>query len=150
MQCLAETGVAISAYLGGEESVAATFLRNRGATVYDTPPELSDVLAEASMVVSHGGSGLTQAAMRVGRPQVILPIHAESQITAGRVEALGAGFAVRSFTRANLKEALINVLEINHFVERAREVAMQIDRLGLPSDPVGEAVALCRELLDRS
>jgi UDP:flavonoid glycosyltransferase YjiC (YdhE family) len=149
IQALAEAGVPISAYLGGAESATSMFLKNRGATVHDTPPVLEVVLAEASMVVSHGGSGLTQAALKIGRPQVIVPIHAESQITAGRVEELGVGLAVRKFSRKTLKEALTQVLEVRLFQERAQETAVNIDRLGLPADPVGEAVTLCRELLDR-
>ena len=52
----------------------ATYAENRGGLVYDASPKLSDVLARASFVVSHGGSGLAQAALRVGRPQVIAPI----------------------------------------------------------------------------
>lgn len=148
VQALAELGLPISAYLGGAESATSVFLRNRGATVYSEPPPLSEVLAEASMVVSHGGSGLTLAALVTGRPQVILPIHDESQITAGRVEHLGVGLAVLKFSREEIRDALSKVAEIRHFRERAEEVARRIGELQLPRDPVGEAGTACLALLD--
>jgi UDP:flavonoid glycosyltransferase YjiC (YdhE family) len=148
VQILGSAGVPMSAYLGGVESATSMFLKSRGGQVHDKPPALGEVLAGASMVVSHGGSGLAQAALRVGRPQVIAPIHAESQITAGRVEELGVGLALRKFSRKLMSDALLEVVEVRHFQERASAVATEIDRMGLPEDSVGEAVRLCAELME--
>jgi len=49
------------------------------------------MLARASGVISHGGSGITQSAFAAGRPQLLLPLQFEADLTAHALEALGTG-----------------------------------------------------------
>ncbi|MFE9426462.1 glycosyltransferase [Kitasatospora sp. NPDC006697] len=53
-----------------------------------------DVLAAASVVVCHGGSGTTFGALAAGTPLVVMPLLADQPTNARRVEAAGAGTAV--------------------------------------------------------
>ncbi|MEH6728473.1 MAG: nucleotide disphospho-sugar-binding domain-containing protein, partial [Hyphomicrobiales bacterium] len=91
-----------------------------------------DVLPAATAVMSHGGAGLTQAAMIVGRPQIILPIHFESEATAGRLESLGVGKGIRSANADDLKNAISAVLEVRRFGENAQALASKISDMKLP------------------
>lgn len=53
-----------------------------------------EVLAEADLVVCHGGSGTTYGALAAGVPTVVVPLFADQPINARTVEALGAGLVV--------------------------------------------------------
>jgi UDP:flavonoid glycosyltransferase YjiC (YdhE family) len=53
-----------------------------------------DVLAEASVVVCHGGSGTTFGALAAGVPLVILPMFADQPANGRLVSAAGAGLVV--------------------------------------------------------
>jgi UDP:flavonoid glycosyltransferase YjiC (YdhE family) len=53
-----------------------------------------DALAEASLVVSHGGSGTTLGALAAGLPLVVVPLFADQPPNARRVAEVGAGVVV--------------------------------------------------------
>lgn len=132
IQAVCQTKAKISAYLGNSNTAAAQFLKLRGGHIYSKPPELSDVLPSVTAVMSHGGAGLTQAAMIVGRPQIIMPIHFESEATAGRLESLGVGKGIRSANSDDLKNAISAVLEVRRFGENAKALASEIADMNLP------------------
>ena len=54
----------------------------------------ADVLAEATLVVSHGGSGTTLGALAAGLPLVVVPLFADQPPNARRVAEVGAGLVV--------------------------------------------------------
>ena len=53
-----------------------------------------EVLARAALVVCHGGSGTTQAALAAGVPLVVVPMLADQPANAAMVQRLGAGLTV--------------------------------------------------------
>ena len=55
-----------------------------------------DVLAEAALVVCHGGSGTTYGALAAGVPVVVVPVFADQFANAPAVTRAGAGIAVRA------------------------------------------------------
>jgi UDP:flavonoid glycosyltransferase YjiC (YdhE family) len=54
----------------------------------------ADALAEADLVVCHGGSGTTFGALAAGLPVVIVPLFADQFANAARVAAAGAGVSL--------------------------------------------------------
>jgi UDP:flavonoid glycosyltransferase YjiC (YdhE family) len=97
----------------------------------------ADVLAEASVVVCHGGSGTTLGALAAGLPLVIVPLFADQPENARRVAAVGAGVAVEPEPGA-LRGAIEEVLGEPSYGRRAREVAAEMAALA----PVDAAFAL--------
>jgi UDP:flavonoid glycosyltransferase YjiC (YdhE family) len=53
-----------------------------------------DVLADAALVVAHGGSGTTFGALAAGVPLVLVPLFADQLVNAERVAASGAALVV--------------------------------------------------------
>jgi UDP:flavonoid glycosyltransferase YjiC (YdhE family) len=107
----------------------------------------ADVLASASVVVCHGGSGTTLGALAAGVPLVIAPLFADQPENARRVADLGAGVAVgprdheaptSAVDPADLRRAITDVLADPGPAEVARRLAREIDAL----PPTDEAVAV--------
>ena len=110
----------------------------------------ADVLAEASLVVCHGGSGTTLGALAAGVPLVILPMFADQPTNAKLVERVGAGIAVapgEGSAEVNaktieecaerLREAVDRVLHEPRYREAARAVAKEINVAPLPREVAG-------------
>jgi UDP:flavonoid glycosyltransferase YjiC (YdhE family) len=51
-------------------------------------------MADADLVISHGGQGTVAAAALAGKPQLLLPNHAEQAMSARRLVAAGLALAV--------------------------------------------------------
>ncbi len=125
VQALMATGLPIRAYLGPRETAATSFLRMSGAEVFKSPPALAEVFAISSVIVSHGGAGLTLAAMQAGRAQVILPIHAEAEFNASRIVSNGLGLAVEDPVAETITDAVKNVAEVRRITETTQMIAAQ-------------------------
>src|SRR3546814_11500867 len=79
------------AYVRGlTEATAKKFLRP-GLTFYKAPQPIDKVLARATLAIHHGGSGMSLACCSAGRPQLALPIHEETLLTAQALSRIGVG-----------------------------------------------------------
>lgn len=85
-QAIASLGVQVEAYVRGEVGPIPEFLRSRGAVVHATPPPLDEVLARSSHVMTQGGAMTSAAAYSAGRPQLVVPLHAESEVNLGLLQ----------------------------------------------------------------
>jgi len=85
-----------------------------------------DVLAQAAVVLCHGGSGMTFGALEVGVPLVVVPLFADQPANGRLVAQSGAGL-VCGRSADKLHEALIRVLQHGAYRRRATELgqAMQ-------------------------
>ena len=85
------------------------------------------VMAHASAMVGHGGSGSTLAAMAAGMPLAVLPLFADQPENADRVAELGAG--LRLDGTAALADAVSELLDDPSYRANARSVAAEIEAL---------------------
>ncbi len=106
MRGLMDIGAQAGAYFRGSLGSRAAVLRSRGVTVYDDAPSLLTVLPEAGVVFSHGGTGLTNAALAAGRPHIVNPRHFEALMTARRLEELNVGITMQAFEAKRFREAV--------------------------------------------
>jgi UDP:flavonoid glycosyltransferase YjiC (YdhE family) len=100
------------------------------------------VMAHASAMVGHGGSGSTLAAMAAGMPLALVPLFADQPENAQRVAELGAGLRLDGV--AGLGEAVDALLEDPSYRDGARAVAAEIAAL----PPVERAVGLLAEVAE--
>jgi MGT family glycosyltransferase len=101
------------------------------------------ILAEASLVVSHCGHGTTMKTLAAGVPMVCIPMGRDQNDTAARVVHHGAG--VRLSPRASaakIRKALQQVLGNDEFAVNAARLAPAIADDSLTTDVVTELEAL--------
>lgn len=90
-----------------------------------------EVLAQADLVVSHGGSGSFMAALAHGLPSVLLPLGADQPHNARRGHELGLATTMDAATAtpSEIAEQARATLEDDAMVRRCREVAAELRSL---------------------
>jgi len=83
------TDLAVLAYFGG----AQTWAESPRLRIATQALDMRAVLAQAEVVIAHGGNLAVAAAVH-GLPTLLLPVQAETYITAKRIEARGAALSV--------------------------------------------------------
>ena len=102
----------------------------------------AEVLAHASAVAHHGGSGSTMGALGAGLPMVVVPLFADQPFNAARVHATGAGLVVQPPEGKALAAAITRVLEEPTFRSAAEKLAAEMRA----HRPVADAVDLIAAL----
>lgn len=85
----------------------------------------ADVVAHATVVVCHAGSGSTLGTLAAGVPIVAVPLFADQPFNAARVAATGAGLSVPPDPAA-IRAAVELVLSEPRFGEAARDLAAEM------------------------
>jgi len=106
----------------------------------------ADVMAEAVLVVCHGGAGTTLGALAAGVPMVVFPLFADQAANAACVDKAGAGVAVEardaaaaqrsieSGDAASLRAAILQVLGDPGYANASAEIAAAFSDLPLLED----------------
>jgi UDP:flavonoid glycosyltransferase YjiC (YdhE family) len=86
------------------------------------------ILAECDAVISHAGSGTVLDALKQALPMVSLPMGADQQLNAARLDELGLGLSLRADAAGvgDVREALAEVLASKATQERLSGVAADI------------------------
>lgn len=74
------------------------------------PFHLLAVNQQADLIISHASSGTMVSGLLAGIPQLMLPMHLEQEVTARKVESLGAGICVHNETKKPGYRGLISEL----------------------------------------
>jgi UDP:flavonoid glycosyltransferase YjiC (YdhE family) len=108
----------------------------------------ASVMAEASVVIGHGGFGTTMTAVAAGVPQVVLPLFSFDQfLNAERLQAVGAGIQLLGGLAAvdDLPAALRTLLTEAPFADVAGTIAAEMATLPDVSESVGVLEELARQ-----
>jgi UDP:flavonoid glycosyltransferase YjiC (YdhE family) len=106
--------------------------------------EQADVLAEAELVVCHGGSGTVLGALASGVPMVILPFFGDQIANAGRIAECGAGLVLDGGEpAAELRATMIvpSVVRIQRersFRDAAQRIALEMEGMPAPEQVLDE------------
>lgn len=137
LQGLATVSVPLEVYLRGDAAPAREFLRLRGATVHDEPPDLADVLLLASHVLSQGGAGTTAAAFTAGRPQLVMAQHDEALLNLDLLNRYGVARRLEGSSEAATVTAAIEAFLADPLLpDNALDAANRIARRTLPDGGV--------------
>jgi len=96
------------------------------------------IFPRCDLVVCHGGSGTTLAALAAGLPQLVLPQEANQFWNADRIAALGAGRQIRpeELTAEVVGSAVVRVLGDMAYRNQARRLAAEIAAMPGPDEVV--------------
>jgi UDP:flavonoid glycosyltransferase YjiC (YdhE family) len=95
IHALADTGAAVVCYAPGISSDSLQSLQGPRCRLSPRPVDIAALLPEMDVCVSYSPAGTVTAALLSGVPQLLLPAHIEAQLTAHRVEVIGAGLVLR-------------------------------------------------------
>lgn len=129
------TELPISAYLSGNNAEMSYLLKSQGAEVFDTPPALSDILPRTRLVVSNGGAGLSQAALVAGCPQIIYPIHTESQMTAQALHQMGCAAVLDAACEPTMDALILAAASDATLLQSCQQTAHVLHKM-LPKNPL--------------
>ncbi|MFD0267516.1 nucleotide disphospho-sugar-binding domain-containing protein [Streptomyces sp. NPDC127106] len=104
---------------------------------------LSGILRDCALVVHHGGSGTTAAALHYGVPQLVVPSGADNELCARRVVDRGVGLAVapRELDAAGIAEAAGRLLADASFRQAADEVRREMAGQPTPAEVIDRITA---------
>jgi rhamnosyltransferase subunit B len=102
---------------------------------------LVNLLPNVKVLVHHGGIGTTAEAFRAAIPQLVTPFAWDQFDNAARIEALGAGVALRAsrITSGRFENAIRTLITSKKILLRCNEISRRVNRR---FDPV----ELCKEL----
>lgn len=122
----------------------AQLVISTGGDTGDLPPRLPgspivvryapqlDILARASLTITHAGLNTVMQSLLCGVPLVALPITHDQPAIAARVAHAGAGemIPIRKATSVLLRDAVKRVMSVASYRHRAREISESIQRAG--------------------
>jgi UDP:flavonoid glycosyltransferase YjiC (YdhE family) len=130
LEAVADLPVRVLLTVGGEADLGAV-----PANVHvETYVPQANVLASATAVVCHGGSGTTIGALAFGKPLVVVPLFADQPHNAWRVARVGAGVIA---SPATLRRQIERVLGDDGYARAAERVAAEMRALPPVDDFVG-------------
>jgi hypothetical protein len=150
-QGLMQTGIKTMTFLRGDAGSIPHFLKRQGHVVFDKPPELYKILPQVTHVISQGGAFMSQAAVTAGRPHLIMPLHAETEINLHAQELLGT--AQRFEPTPNEGDVARKVLEFVRnpmLVRKAREASLMASARAPQASGLEQSVAAIKRCLWRA
>jgi UDP:flavonoid glycosyltransferase YjiC (YdhE family) len=106
---------------------------------------LPEALAMSSGIVHHGGLATAEAALGVGRPQFLFPLHLEQFLTTHAIEEMGCGINVAR-QKTEPGELIRRALKLGTHGKAAASVAGQVERRP-KVDVLDEIVKACQRRL---
>ena len=74
--------------------------------IHNNKQDIQSVIAKKKFVIHHGGVGLCQVVLAMGKPQVILPTHPENHMNGRALEKQGLGIVVKNWQKLSAQETL--------------------------------------------
>ena len=124
MEGLRASGSSVIAYAPGIPSDLVHRFESPYFQFTSKPVQFDSVFPTADLCLSYGPAGTVAMSALRGVPQLIFPLHVESQLTAQRVENLGVGRSFSTaFTAADIKHAVDLIVTTVDYKLRARTLA---------------------------
>lgn len=123
IRALAGSGAAVVCYAPGIPPSEVAGMESERFLLAQRPVDLSILGRGASLCVSYAPAATVTSALLHGVPQLMAPSHVEAQLTAHRVEVLGAGVTLRGAVTERVVADALNHLSHASFKMRATEFA---------------------------
>ena len=105
-------------------------------------------MAERSaIIIHHGGVGTSETVLALGRPQLVVPRHAEQWLNASSLGRLGVAIAIRAndaLSTKQVSDALATIRTRSDFAEQAKSVSAKLAER--PKDALDHVLSVCDRL----
>jgi UDP:flavonoid glycosyltransferase YjiC (YdhE family) len=123
LQGIAATNASAIAYLPGVAGELIATLSSPRFVISPQPVSLDAVFESADLCVSYAAAGTLTEGLLHGVPQLMIPIHTESQLIAHRVEMLGVGRLLKASSVKHVTECVNHLLSSVDARLRAQQFA---------------------------
>jgi hypothetical protein len=148
-RALRRVGADMSCYVPGPGTVGLTLLKETGARVFETRPDLHDVLADTTVVLA-ASADLALPAYLAGRPQVVLRGDLETSAMASELENRRTAVALDVTDMDKLTDAIRELLNNYAYGQSAQEEARRSQMMATPEGSATTAAQQCLELIRAS
>lgn len=147
LQGMANLGLPGDIYIRGGTGRTLELAAGTGLAVSTEPLDLTQVLPRCSVVLHHGGAGMTQDCLAWGRPQVLAPPFVEQRLTAEALQSLGVAVVLGGpVDPANAGRALNFLAGHRESADKAAAIAASLHARH-PPGALARLVARCESLL---
>ena len=119
-------------YINSLAPEGAERLKRNNIVVHHEPPPMNEILPRVSVVLHHGGNGVSCAALSAGRPQVVVPMYHEAELTGGFLRRMGVGHVLymKDAQSMDIGALISETAENKAMMERAQTVSRNIHARG--------------------
>ena len=123
-------------------------LTRNNIVVHHDPQPMNEILPRVSVVLHHGGNGVSCAALSAGRPQVIVPMYHETELIGEKLRRMGVGHTLspEDVRSGNINNLISEIAESQAMMDRAQTVAHNIHARG-PSRFLETCIETCENIL---
>ena len=123
-------------------------LTRNNIVVHNVPPPMDQILPRVSVVLHHGGNGVACAALSAGRPQIVIPMYQETELTAERLRRIGVGYVAfpQDVQLVDVGTLISEAVENRVMMFRAQTAARNIQARG-PSRSLETCMEACEKVL---
>jgi UDP:flavonoid glycosyltransferase YjiC (YdhE family) len=150
MEGLIAADVSVIAYAPGMERDVVQQFQRPDFQIASSPVQYDSVFPQADLCVSYGPAGTVAASLLQGVPQLVFPLHVESQLTAHRIENLGVGRSMQREFKAKDVSRIVKILSNSiDYKLRARSLSNRYRNL-LPSKGIDTIAAAIESLAHKA
>ena len=126
LEVLASSGADVIAHIPGIDPGITSLYNNTSVRIAGSVVNLSGLLADMDVAITHGGHGMTAAALLAEVPILVIPTTIEQWLMSRTVEQLGVGIELRK-ERIDLtfSSALERILADHSFTRSATKMAVK-------------------------
>ena len=122
-------GLKGGAYLRDIDPIKAKSLTTKNFRVYSEAQDVTKISGYTKFIIHHGGIGLSQFALGLGRPQIILPNHMDQHMNATNLMRLGCAEVLRNWRKsspANLAQEIFGYVQKTDLISSASNLAKKV------------------------
>ena len=123
-------------------------LTGNNIVVHREPPPMNKILHKVSVILHHGGNGVSCAALSAGRPQIVVPMYQETGLIGEKMQRIGAGriLSPKDVQSGNMGNLLSEIAESSAMMDRAQNVAYNVHARG-PGRFLETCIETCEKIL---
>lgn len=150
VEALARSGLRGSIYMRDVDGAELAQWHSRGLQMHERPIDLPSAVAGAAFVIHHGGPATLEAALAIGRRQLLVPRHFEQTLYARAALGLRLAVAMKPHAKFELRHAAaaLRVIAADDAAARAASAFAEDLASRRPAPSMAAVLDACTALLE--